>query len=351
MSMIEPIHGRGSSANPGNRFELLQYEPDLDAPPEERPAPTTQFFRDSTRSLITTNDSPDVGFEASINPYRGCEHGCVYCYARPYHEYLGMSAGLDFETKILVKHDAPHILRRELASPKWRPQMLGLSGVTDCYQPIERKLQITRRCLEVLADFRNPVGIVTKNHLVTRDIDILKELARYHAALVFVSVTTLDSNLSRVMEPRASSPTGRLSAIRELADAGIPVGVMAAPIVPGLTDHEVPAIVEAAAEAGARFGGHIVVRLPHGVVDLFQNWLTQHFPEKKDKVLSRIREVRGGKLNDPRFNTRMKGEGPIADMIKLMMAKAKRQHGLIGKPKISTEHFRRPNETPATLFE
>src|SRR5258705_9094344 len=253
------VRGRGTAENPKNRFEEIEVVPDLEAPEDERPAPHTRFFRDLSRSIIATNDSPDVGFSASVNPYRGCEHGCIYCYARPYHEYLGLSAGLDFETKILVKEDAPELLRAELASPKWEPKVVAISGVTDAYQPIERKLQLTRRCLEVLAEFRNPVIIVTKNQLVTRDIDVLKELASFSAAAVCVSVTTLDAELARVMEPRTSTPANRLEAIQALSEAGVPVRVLAAPIIPGLTDPELPSIIQAGARAGARPRGYGVV--------------------------------------------------------------------------------------------
>jgi DNA repair photolyase len=345
------IHGRGASTNLANRFERLHYEPDPDAPPEERPAPATQFYRDTTRSVITVNDSPDVGFQASINPYRGCEHGCIYCYARPFHEYLGLSAGLDFETKIMVKEDAPVLLRKELSSPRWEPQVLGVSGVTDPYQPVERRLHLTRRCLEVLAQFRNPVCVITKNHLVTRDRDFLAELARHQAADVFVSITTLDASLARDMEPRASAPAGRLAAIRELTAAGVPVGVLVAPVIPGLTDHEIPAILAAARREGARFAGHVVLRLPHGVEALFQRWLQERFPEKKDKVLSRIRAVRGGRLNDARFIARMRGEGEIADAIHAMFDLASRKLGLDGRPELCPAAFRRPEDTPLQLFE
>ncbi|HXU08768.1 MAG TPA: radical SAM protein, partial [Blastocatellia bacterium] len=222
------VRGRGTPENPPNRFEKLSYQPDPESDDPEQPAARTQFLKDASRSLITYNDSPDVGFEASINPYRGCEHGCIYCYARPTHEYLGFSAGLDFETKILVKEDAPELLRKELASRRWKPKILAISGVTDPYQPIERRLELTRRCLEVLAEFRNPVMIVTKNQLVTRDIDLFKQLAEHRAVAVFVSVTTLDADLARVMEPRTSTPQNRLAAIETLASAGVPVGVMVA---------------------------------------------------------------------------------------------------------------------------
>jgi DNA repair photolyase len=308
-------------------------------------------LKDASRSLITFNDSPDVGFDASINPYRGCEHGCIYCYARPYHEYLGFSAGLDFETKILVKEDAPALLRAELASPKWKPKVVAISGVTDAYQPIERRLQLTRRCLEVLAEFRNPVVIVTKNHLVTRDVDVLKELASFNAAAVCVSVTTLDAELARVMEPRTSTPAHRLEAIRTLADAGVPVRVLAAPIIPGLTDHEIPSIIEAASEAGARHAGYVVLRLPHGVGELFEGWLEEHFPDRKKKVLNRLREMRGGKLNDSNFGSRMKGEGVFAEQIRSMFKLACRKAGIAaGALELSTNEFRRPGGAQMSLF-
>ena len=252
MSSTRPvIRGRGAADNPPNRFEALAHAPDPEAIDPDGPGPDTEFLKDPSRSLITYNDSPDVGFTASINPYRGCEHGCIYCYARPTHEYLGFSAGLDFETKILVKEDAPELLRRELSSPRWTPQVLAISGVTDPYQPVERRLELTRRCLEVLAEFRNPVAIITKNHLVTRDVDLLGELARHEAVAVYLSVTTLDPRLARTMEPRTSQPARRLAAIEALSRAGVPSGVLVAPVIPGLTDHEMPKIVAAAARAGA----------------------------------------------------------------------------------------------------
>ena len=339
--MTEPIRGRGTSANPANRFIPLYYEPAPEDP--DGPAPVTQFFHDASRSLITTNDSPDIGFSHSINPYRGCEHGCVYCYARPFHEYLGFSAGLDFETKIMVKPDAPELLRRELMTKSWKPVAVAMSGVTDCYQPIERRLKITRRCLEVLAEFRNPVGIVTKNRMVTRDIDVLAKLAAFQAAAVIIAVTTLDADLAGALEPRASRPAARLAAIAELAQAGIPVGVLVAPVIPGLTDHEIPAILEAAVAAGATGAGYTLLRLPLAVAGLFQEWLEQHYPEKKDRVLGRIRDLRGGKLNDPRFGTRMTGEGVWADMIRDVFALHRSRLGLNHyRMGLSTAHCRRP---------
>ena len=240
-----PIRGRGISASPGNRFERVSVEEDLDALEELRradpdfvlPAPKTQFFKDDSQSVISKNASPDIGFSASLNPYRGCEHGCAYCYARPYHEYLGFDAGLDFETKIMVKPRAAELLADELGRRSWKPEVLACSGVTDCYQPVERKLRMTRACLEVLAEFRNPVAMITKNHLITRDADLLAERASHQAATAVISVTTLDAELARLMEPRASSPKFRLAAVRELVAAGIPTGVSLAPVIPGLNEH------------------------------------------------------------------------------------------------------------------
>lgn len=501
------ITGRGANFNPKNRFEEIEAEPDLDHLDEcdeieSEPKPETIYLRDSTRSIITTNDSPDVGFDASINPYRGCSHGCSYCvsgdtpilmgdgrtkpleelrvgdeiygtivrgqyrryaktkvsahwetrklayrialsdgtslvasgdhrflaergwkfvadvgdgsrisvgeglmgvgasgrvfegdvvesgaglrvekvealeeralfdittgtgdfiangvvshncFARPNHEYLGFSAGLDFETRIMVKEDAPELLRKELSSKKWRPRTLAMSVATDAYQPVEKKLQITRRCLSALAEFRNPVAVITKNHLVTRDIDLLSELAKYDAASVAVSLTTLDDELRRRMEPRTSSPSRRLAAIEKLSNAGIPVGVMTAPVIPGLTDHELPKLLEAAANAGASSAGYTMLRLPHAVAPLFEDWLARNFPDRRDKVLNRIREVRGGKLNDPRFGTLMKGEGFYADHVSKLFAVGVRRAGLEARKssKLSTAAFRVPGGQPS-LFD
>jgi DNA repair photolyase len=333
-------------------LERIHYERDADTPAEEAPAPATRFFRDHARSILTHNDSPDVGFEVSINPYRGCEHGCIYCYARPTHEYLGFSAGLDFETKILIKEDAPDLLRKELASPKWQPKLVSISGVTDPYQPIERRMALTRRCLEVFVEFRNPVGIVTKNHLVTRDSDLLAELAHHQAAVVLLSITTLDSELARRMEPRASQPLGRLAAIEELTKAGVPVAVMVAPVIPGLTDHELPAILEAAAKAGARWAGYVLLRLPHGLGPLFEEWLQEHYPARRDKVLSRLRDMRGGAIYDAQFGSRMTGQGPMAEQIAALFAMGCRRAGLTEPfPKLSTAAFRRPGGKQLMLFE
>lgn len=336
------LRGRGAAWNPPNRFLPLAVERDAWTH-EEDPDPETMLLRDSSRTVLARNDSPDVGFDVSVNPYRGCSQGCAYCYARPTHEYLGFSAGLDFETKVLVKAGAPKLLRAELTKKSWVPQPIAFSGVTDAYQPVERRLRITRGCMEVLAEFRNPVVVVTKSHLVTRDADLLGELAAHRAARVMLSVTTLDRELARKMEPRAATPERRLDAIAKLSDAGVQVGVMVGPVIPGLTDHELPAILEAAAAAGARTAGYILLRLPHGVKDVFADWLDRNFPDRKEKVMGRVREVRSGKLNDPRFRTRMRGEGPYAGHVRSMFQVAQRRNGLDGPLEpLSTEAFRRP---------
>jgi DNA repair photolyase len=336
------VKGRGASWNPQNRFETLSYVRDDEAPPDED-APKTVYLRDPSRTIIAKNDSPDVGFETSINPYRGCEHGCIYCFARPTHEYLGFSAGLDFETKIVVKEDAPDLLREELMSKRWVPKTIAISGVTDPYQPIERKLEITRGVLKVLAEFRNPVAMITKNHLVTRDADILGELASFSAASVAVSVTTLSDELHHIMEPRTTTPALRLQAIETLAKAGVPVTVMVAPVVPAITDHEMPAILRAARDAGAVSAGFVVLRLPWAVAPLFEKWLEERFPDRKEKVLNRIRDLRGGKLYDPRWGVRGRGQGIFAEQIGAIFDVTTRKLGLNERDiELSTEHFRRP---------
>jgi DNA repair photolyase len=343
--------GRGSGANPANRFEPLHLERDPDTDDGERPSPQTLFFEDKSASILVSNDSPDVGFDTSVNPYRGCEHGCVYCYARPFHEYLGFSSGLDFESRIMVKKNAPELLRKELSSPRWKPRPVALSGVTDCYQPAEREFRLTRGCLEVFAEFRNPVAIVTKNFLVTRDIDLLQELARHNAVAVYVSVTTLDPELARKMEPRTSTPTRRLAAIEKLAKAGIPTGVMVAPVVPGLTDHEMISIIQRCADAGARSAGYVLLRLPHAVKELFEQWLETHFPERKEKVLNRLRATRDGKLYNSDFSTRMTGSGLFAEQIARTFEVACRKAGIPNhRPGLSTAAFRGPASRQLTLF-
>jgi DNA repair photolyase len=337
---------RGAGFNPKNRFDRLEVVLDAVEPDEEQPLARTQFLQDDTQSILSRNNSPDVPFTYSINPYRGCEHGCAYCFARPSHEFLGFSAGLDFETKIIVKQRAAELLRRELDSPKWIPETLAMSGVTDCYQPIERKLELTRRCVEVLAEFRNPVSIITKNHLVTRDIDLYRQLAAHRAVRINISITTLDGKLAKKLEPRASPPLGRLRAVEQLAEAGIPVCVLMAPCIPGLNDHEMLNIFTAAANAGASDASYTSLRLPGAVAEVFARWLDEHFPDKKEKILNRVREMRGGRLNDPRFGSRMRGEGFYAEQMSAMYKVARKAAGFEGRPPIelSTAAFRRSCE-------
>lgn len=340
--------GRGALTNPKNRFEkqerLAYYEDIFDPEPQR---PRTQFYEDQSRSILSKNNSPDLGFDYGLNPYRGCEHGCAYCYARPTHEYLGLSAGIDFETKIFVKEKAPELLREALNAKKWQPQLIVLSGVTDCYQPIERKLEITRRCLEVMSEFRNPVGIITKNALVARDKDLLAELAFWNAASVTISLTTLDNDLCGKLEPRTSRPAARLKAIELLAKEGIPVGVNVAPIIPALNDREIPAVLKAAKDAGASFAGFTLVRLPYSVSEQFEQWLDAYFPDRASHVLSLIRGMRGGKLNVSQFGNRMKGEGEFAAQLgKLFRLHAKRVGLATDWPTLSTASFRRLSRQP-----
>ncbi len=341
------IKGRGASSNPQNRYEKLNFTfeaTDENFNPEERPKLKTEFFRDFSKSILSENNSPDVGFRYSINPYRGCEHGCAYCYARPTHEYLGYSAGLDFESKIFVKENAPELLKKALLAKNWKGDTIAISGNTDCYQPIERKLQITRRCIEVLCEFRNPLFIISKNALVTRDIDLLKPLADAKAVMVFLSVTSLDPELTADLEPRTSRPQARLNAVRELAAAGIPVGVNIAPVIPGLNDHEIPAILKEAAAAGATSAGFTPVRLPLTVAPLFVEWLETKRPLKKQKVLTAIEQIRGGKLNDPNFGSRMRGEGPIAENLRQLFKIYSQKYGFNEKKiELSPAHFNRPS--------
>ena len=345
------LRGRGAAGNPRNRFEGAEWSAEYDqAGP--RKAVATQYLTDRSVSIIARNNSPDIPFDRSINPYRGCEHGCAYCYARPTHEYLGYSAGLDFETKIVVKREAPKLLERELSSKSWEPRVLAMSGVTDPYQPIEKRLALTRGCLEVLERFRNPVQIVTKNKLVTRDIDILRSLAESKAAAVAFSVTSLKEKLTRVMEPRTSAPTARLRAISELASAGIPVGVMIAPVIPGLNDEEIPAILEAAKEAGAAFANFTILRLPYGVKEIFLDWLERHYPAKGEKIVSRIVEMRGGALNQSEFGLRMKGVGIWSEQMKAIFDLGCRRCRFESRPpELSTRAFRRPEGRQLELFE
>jgi DNA repair photolyase len=346
-----PDRGRGAGVDPVQRFtrrELLLDGDELDheAATGEGAAAPTQVFRDTSRSVISRNDSPDIPFSVSLNPYRGCEHGCSYCYARPTHEYLGLSAGLDFERLLFAKLDAPALLAAQLATASWVPEHLALSGVTDPYQPIERRLRITRGCLEVLAAHRQPVGVITKNALVLRDADLLAELAHHGAARVTLSITTLDEDLRRRLEPRTSTAADRLRAIRTLADAGVPVGVNVAPVIPGLNDHEVPAILAAAADHGADGAGWQLLRLPGAVEAVFVDWLRAQAPLRAERVVARIRETRGGRLSDARFGSRMRGEGTYAQQLARLFEIHRRRVGL-DRPSapLSAAHFRVPGRT------
>ncbi len=326
--------GRGAVSNLQGRFEVLRILPadygwtagdEEDAPPR---LPTT-VTPEKTRTILTRNDSPDVPFDRSINPYKGCEHGCVYCFARPTHSYLGLSPGLDFETKIFSKPDAARLLREELRRPGYRCEVIALGANTDPYQPAERDLSITRGILEVLREHRHPVGIVTKSSLVLRDLDLLAPMAKKNLAAVFLSITTLDRVLARTMEPRAAAPRRRLETIRALSEAGIPVGVLASPMIPGLNDAELERILEAAAGAGARSAGYILLRLPHEVKEIFGEWLATHYPLKSEHVLSLLRQAHGGKLYESEFGTRMKGRGPYAELLKRRFDTACRRFGLL----------------------
>ncbi len=351
----EPEHkGRGALSNVSSRYDdekKIRTTDGWDIEDELPPLRTT-LTRDATRTILARNTSPDVPFDRSINPYRGCEHGCIYCFARPTHAYLGLSPGLDFETRILFKPDAAQLLTAELAAPKYRPDVVAMGTNTDPYQPVERELKITRSILKVLSDFNNPVGIVTKNHLVTRDIDILADMARRNLAEVFLSVTTLDKALARDMEPRASTPQRRLDAIRALADAGVPVGVMTAPMIPGLNDHELEAILEAATAAGATRAGFTVLRLPLEIKDLFDEWLRANRPDRADKVLSLIRQMRGGALYQAEFGLRMKGEGPIAQLLSARFQAGVKRLGLNKiRYRLDTMRFAVPDSARTALVD
>ena len=321
------VKGRGAGFNPTNRFETTSYEIIEEEIDSSRKI-VTQFFRDTSKSALAKNDSPDIGFTFDINPYRGCEHGCIYCYARPSHEYLGFSAGLDFETKIMVKENIHLLLEKEFQKKSWSPSTISFSGNTDCYQPIERKLQLTRKCLEVFLKYRNPVGMITKNSLITRDIDILSELAKLQLVNTTVTITTLDKELHRTMEPRTSAPESRLDTIEQLAKAGIPVGVGVSPIIPGLNDVEMPAILKRASERGATLAFYTMLRLPHAVKDLFVEWLQREYPEKSEKVINRIKDVREGKLSNAEFGKRMTGSGEIAESISQLFEVTCKKYGL-----------------------
>ena len=344
--------GRGAAYNPASRFDSAHYveDPAELGAGELRQVPT-RFYSDSSKSALARNDSPDVPFTFSLNPYRGCEHGCIYCYARPSHEYLGFSAGLDFETRIVVKHDAPTLLAGAFESAAWKPQVVALSGNTDPYQPVERRLELTRKCLEVFKEYRNPVSIITKNQLVVRDTDVLSDLASSNLVQVTVSITSLRPEIIRVMEPRTTSPEARLRTIEKLAAKGIRVGVNVAPIIPGLTDEEMPEIIKRAADAGASRANYIIVRLPGPVKPLFLEWLHREFPDRADRVLNRLRDLRGDSLTDPRFKIRHRGEGNWAEILNRLFHLSRKKHGLDRTAStLSTDLFRRRRERQLGLF-
>ncbi|MBN8599465.1 MAG: PA0069 family radical SAM protein [Planctomycetes bacterium] len=343
------IKGRGTGENPKNRFEKIQIELDAEALYSDedegsKRGPKTEFFDDLSESVITENNSPDIPYRWSINPYRGCEHGCSYCYARPYHEFLGLNAGLDFEQKIIVKRKAPELVRQWISKPKWTGERLALSGVTDPYQPVEAKLKITRQILEIMLQTQHCVTMITKNALIARDIDLLSELAQKSLTGIAISITTLDADLARIMEPRTSSPAARFRTARELSAAGIPVHVNIAPMIPGLNDHELPQLIQTAADHGARSVGMQIVRLPGAVADIFANWLEQHYSTQKEKILNRIRATREGKLNNSDFKSRMRGSGILAESIiqtfKIWSKRCKLDGGM---PKLDESKFIPPS--------
>lgn len=325
-----PRKGRGALSNPSGRFESHRHEPVDDGWYQEEVPDfvPTSIEPDRARSVIARNDSPDIPFEQSINPYRGCSHSCPYCYARPSHAYMGLSAGLDFETRLFYKKDAGGVLEAELAKPGYVCKPITLGANTDPYQPVERRMRVTRDILEVLARCRHPVTLITKSALVLRDLDLLADLARDGLAGVGMSITTLDADLKRVMEPQAASPRARLEAVRRLSEAGVPTGVMVAPVIPALTDHEMEAFLEAAAAAGAQWAGYVLLRLPHEVKDLFREWLAAHFPDRAEHVMSLVRQMRGGKDYDPSFGVRMRGTGPLAELLRGRFQIACRRLGL-----------------------
>src|SRR6202040_3819059 len=341
----ERRRGRGSLSNASGRYEPVARVAFDDGWQglEELPPFKTTVTADSTRKIITRNDSPDIGFDRSINPYRGCEHGCVYCFARPSHAYLGLSPGLDFESKLFAKPDAPRLLERELSAPRYSPRVIAIGTNTDPYQPIERRYEVMRGILEVLERAGHPVGIVTKSALVTRDIDILARMARRNLVKVALSVTSLDPKLARVMEPRAATPARRLEALRQLAAAGVPTSVMVAPVIPAINDSEIERILDTAAALGVKGAGYVLLRLPLEVRDIFREWLTANFPDRARHVFKLVRDMRGGKDYDATFGKRMTGSGPIAWMIGRRFAAACEKLGLnAGMSKLTTEHFAPP---------
>ena len=349
MDQKRVFKGRGAVSNPAGRFEhapSVAVHDGWDRADDEdfpNPDPATTFLPDKTRNIIATNNSPDIPFEQSINPYKGCEHGCVYCYARPTHAFLDLSPGLDFETKIFYKTDPVERLREALDDPRYVCRTLALGTNTDPYQPGEKELKVTRRLLETLLDARHPVSIVTKGALILRDLEILGELARHGLVSVGISITTLDNELKTKLEPRTASPGARLRVVRELKDAGVPVGIMMAPVIPFINDHEIEAVVDRSAAAGAEFVGYVMLRLPFEVKDLFVEWLEEHYPLKAEHVMSRVREIRGGKAYRARWGERMRGTGIYADLIAKRFEVARRKHGLdvSRRAELRTDLFRR----------
>jgi DNA repair photolyase len=353
----QKLKGRAAQLNPKNRFEKLHVDDyqdeeffyDYDFPSENK-IPTS-YFKDDSKTVIAKNDSYDVGFDYSFNPYRGCEHGCIYCYARPTHEYLGFSSGIDFETKIMVKENAPALLEKEFRKKSYKPDLLVFSGNTDCYQPLERKLKLTREALKVCLKYRNPIGVITKNALIQRDIDILKELAQLNLVTVTLSITTLDKNLAHKMEPRTSSPQMRLQTIEEMAKNEIPVGVNIAPIIPGLNDKEIPNILKESAARGAVHAGKIMLRLPFAVKDLFLDWIAKELPDKANKIINSIKEVRSGKLSSSEWKKRMTGEGELAETIHKLFHISCRKYGLNNiKTELTTDNFVRSKSKQLEMF-
>jgi DNA repair photolyase len=349
--------GRGAITNPPNRFEAQQPAPFDDGWETQAadfadlpPLPTT-LLRDSTRSAIAYNESPDLGFDRSVNPYRGCEHGCVYCFARPTHAYLGYSPGLDFETKLVYKPEVAELLEKELRKPGYIPRPIALGTNTDPYQPVERTLKLTRSILAVLDRFNHPVTIVTKSALVVRDLDLLVPMARRNLVRVCLSVTTLDNALARRMEPRAAAPLRRIQAIQELSQAGVPAGVMAAPMIPGLNDSELEKILEVSARAGARSGGYILLRLPHELKQMFEDWLNAHFPDRAARVLELIRQTRAGALSDAKYGQRFTGTGAYADLLASRFTRAARQWGMEKAEPLDTGAFAPPPTARAGMAE
>jgi DNA repair photolyase len=351
------IRGRGTDINPPNRFEKLHVEETLDIYDERDYEPEierkieTVFYKDHSKSAISKNESPDIPFEYSFNPYRGCEHGCIYCYARPTHEYLGFSSGIDFESKIIIKENGPELLRKTFEKNNYVPKYIMFSGDTDCYQPIERKLEITRKALQICLDYRNPVSILTKNSLILRDLDILSDMAKMNLVTTALSITSLNKQLASKMEPRTATPERKLETIEKLSKAGIPVGVNVAPIIPGLNDGEIPEILKQSAIRGATYASYILLRLPYSIKDLFINWLQREFPDRKEKVLNKIKEMRGGKLNVSDFGKRFKAQGKQANAIRELYYISCRKYQLNERDfALTTAHFKHPSGKQIELF-